>query len=144
MSSTYIPAELRRRIVTRAQNRCEYCRIPEDATINGCEIDHIVAEKHHGETTAQNLALSCFFCNRNKGSDLGSHKPQTREFVRFYNPRTDKWDDHFLFDPADEITIVPQTDIGEVTVRIFGFNDPNRLQERQIQHDLETQAQNDR
>ena len=121
----------------RAEGRCEYCRIPEDATINGCEVDHIIAEKHDGPTTEQNLAYACFFCNRNKGSDLGSHKPQTQEFVRFYNPRTDDWNEHFAVDAADSVTIVSLTDIGEATTQILGFNDPNRLQERQIQHDLE-------
>ena len=137
MSSTYVSADLRRRVMARAQGRCEYCRIPEDATINGCEIDHIIAEKHQGETTAENLALACFFCNRNKGSDLGSHKPQTEEFVRFYNPRTDEWDAHFGVED-DGITFTALTDIGEVTARILGFNDANRLQERQIQYDLES------
>ena len=137
MSTTYIPAELRRRVILRAAGRCEYCRIPEDATINGCEVDHIIAEKHGGPTTEANLAYACFFCNRNKGSDLGSYKPGTQDFVRFYNPRTDEWDVHFLLDATDHITLISLTDIGEVTTRIFGFNDPNRLQERQLQHDLE-------
>ena len=108
MSVTYIPAALRRQVIARARGRCEYCRIPEDATINGCEVDHVIAEKHNGATIAENLSHACFFCNRNKGSDLGSHKPGTQEFVRFYNPRTDDWDTHFRV--ADGITIIPLTD----------------------------------
>ncbi len=137
MSTTYIAADLRRRVVARAKAHCEYCRIPEDATVNGCEVDHIIAEKHDGPTTEDNLAYACFFCNRNKGSDLGSHRPNTHEFVRFYNPRIDRWEDHFGFDVNDPITVVALTEIGEATTRIFGFNDPNRLQERQLQHTLE-------
>jgi hypothetical protein len=48
-------------------------------------------------------------------------------FIRFFNPRTDRWLDHFRLEGA---TIHPLTPIGEVTVRIFGFNDSARLHER--------------
>ncbi len=137
MSTTYIPLGLRRRIITRAGGKCEYCRIAETSTINGCEVDHIVAEKHNGPTTEENLAYACFFCNRNKGSDLGTYKPGTQDFVRFFSPRTDVWADHFYFDANDQITILSRTDIGEATLRIFGFNDANRLQERQLERALE-------
>ena len=74
MSTTYIPAELRRNVITRSGGICEYCLIPADATINGCEVDHIVAEKHGGATTEENLAYACFFCNRNKGSDQAARE----------------------------------------------------------------------
>jgi hypothetical protein len=84
-----------------------------------------------------NLSYACFFCNRNKGSDLGLHRPGIQDFIRFFNPRTDDWAAHFRFDPADSVTIVPLTDTGEVTARILGFNDPNRRQERQLQRDWE-------
>ncbi|GAB4458321.1 MAG: HNH endonuclease signature motif containing protein [Armatimonadaceae bacterium] len=137
MSTTYIPAELRRLVKYRAKDCCEYCRIPEDATVNGCEVDHIIAEKHNEQTSEENLAYACFFCNRNKGSDLGSYKPNTQDFVRFFNPRIDSWAEHFVIDPTDHATILSLTEIGEVTARIFGFNDPNRIQERQLQYKLE-------
>ena len=82
---------------------------------------------------AINLALACFFCNRNKGSDLGSVRDSDDPtLVRFYNPRTDLWDEHFEFD--SEWYILPKTDIGRVTVRIFGFNAEYRILERQAQH----------
>jgi hypothetical protein len=142
MSVTYIPVALRRQVIARAREQCEYCLIREDATINGCEVDHIIAEKHNGATTEDNLAYACFFCNRNKGSDLGSHRLSTQEFVRFFNPRTDDWDAHFRVDTTDAVTILFLTDIGEATVRIFGFNDQNRLQERQLQRALEQALSN--
>jgi hypothetical protein len=137
MSTTYIPADLRRRVMLRSEGCCEYCRIPEDATANGCEVDHIIAEKHNGATTEDNLAYACFFCNRNKGSDIGSYKPGTNIFVRFFNPRSDAWNAHFQLDPSDEITVLPLTDIGEVTIRLLGFNDVHRLQERQLYRELQ-------
>lgn len=130
MSVTHIPAEMRRAVRLRAQNRCEYCSIHEDDTEYGCEVDHILSEKHLGRTELENLALACFFCNRNKGSDLGSiRSADDPVFVRFFNPRTDVWSDHFEFDTHRHI--LPKTDIGQVTARIFGFNAENCLLERQ-------------
>lgn len=132
MSATYITAQLRRIIVQRASSLCEYCLIHVDDTYWGCQIDHIISEKHGGVTDAENLAHACSFCNRNKGSDVGS-RTQKGQFVRFFNPRSDSWSDHFRL---DGITIVPLTDIGEVTTRILGFNQIDRLLERQELQEL--------
>ena len=132
MSVTYISVVLRREVRVRARNCCEYCGIHEDETQFGCEVDHVVSEKHGGLTVSDNLALACFFCNRNKGSDLGSVRDSDDPtLVRFYNPRTDLWDEHFEFD--GEWYILAKTDIGRVTVRIFGFNVENRVIERRAQ-----------
>ena len=68
MSTSYVSAELRRLVVARADSLCEYCLIHEEDTFFGCEVDHIVSEKHGGQTDAQNLALACLFCKRNKGA----------------------------------------------------------------------------
>ncbi|WP_395144698.1 HNH endonuclease [Armatimonas sp.] len=130
MSTTYIPLPLRREVRERARNRCEYCGIHENDTQFGCEVDHILSEKHGGLTITENLALACFFCNRNKGSDIGSVRDSDDPtLIRFFNPRTDLWETHFEED--SQIHIVGKTDIGRVTVRIFGFNAENRILERQ-------------
>ena len=63
----YISAELRRFIPERAGGLCEYCLIHEDDTFFGCQVDHIVSEKHGGLTVEENLAYACAFCNRHKG-----------------------------------------------------------------------------
>ena len=130
MSVTYIPQPMRRAVRERAGNRCEYCRIREADTEFGCEVDHIISEKHMGRTELNNLALSCFFCNRNKGSDIGSiRSAEATEIIRFFNPRIDVWSEHFVFDALRQI--VPITDIGRVTARILAFNAENRILERQ-------------
>ena len=129
MSVTYIPASVRREVRERAGNRCEYCGIHEDDTQFGCEVDHILSEKHGGETTLGNLALACFYCNRNKGSDIASvRSADDATLVRFFSPRADRWDDHF--ERADTGEIFPRTEIGRVTARIFGFNHEHRILER--------------
>ncbi|VAW42835.1 hypothetical protein MNBD_CHLOROFLEXI01-4554 [hydrothermal vent metagenome] len=128
MSSTYIEVDLRNLVISRANRLCEYCLIHEDDTYWGCQIDHIISEKHDGATHADNLANACTFCNRHKGSDVGSVILPTNEFVRFFNPRTDSWLDHF---ELESIEIKPLTNIGKVTARILGFNSFERLLERQ-------------
>lgn len=56
----------------RADHLCEYCLIHEDNTFFGCQVDHIISEKHGGATALDNLAYACAVCNRAKGSDVGS------------------------------------------------------------------------
>lgn len=126
--SSYISAALRRLVATRADSLCEYCLIHEDDAFFGCEVDHIISEKHSGQTEADNLAYACAFCNRSKGSDIGSIVPRTGAFVRFFNPRTDHWAEHFVL---DGVTIVALSDIGGGTARILDFNNSERLFERQ-------------
>lgn len=129
MSGTYISAELRRLVITRAEGLCEYCLIHDDDTFFGCEVDHVISEKHSGATQEDNLALACLFCNRNKGSDIASRVPGTTRLSRFFHPRSDAWNAHFRLG-SDGVTIVPLTEIGEATARIFGMNAGERLLER--------------
>jgi hypothetical protein len=129
MERPYISQDLRRLIVNRAEYLCEYCLIHEKDSAFGCAVDHIISLKHGGATDAANLAYACVFCNRFKGSDIGSIVLQTKEFTRFYNPRSDRWAEHFQ---RQYTTLQPLTNIGEVTARILGFNDGDRLLERQL------------
>jgi hypothetical protein len=129
MSLTYISAELRRLVVVRAERLCEYCLIHEDDTFFGCEIDHIVSEKHGGLTVAENLAYACLACNRHKGTDLGSVWEPSDSLIRFFNPRLDVWSDHFALDGA---VIRPITPVGSVTDRIFRMNEVERVLEREV------------
>lgn len=128
MPPTYVPAELRQHVTERAGNRCEYCLYPQDMAFLSFEIEHIVAEKHGGTTTLDNLALACPYCNRHKGSDLGSLDPNTGRLTPFFNPRTQVWDDHFYLDGA---LIVPLTPEARVTISILQLNHPDRVQERE-------------
>jgi hypothetical protein len=111
--------------VARARRRCEYCLVFEGDTYVGFQIDHIISEKHGGATTEDNLALACLFCNLNKGSDIGSL--DSGQFTPLFNPRVDRWDEHFRFTGPriDGITAV-----GRVTAALLRFNDKHRLEER--------------
>ena len=73
------------------------------------------------------MALACQPCNRNKGSDLGSIAKESGKLIRFFNPRTDLWSEHFRLNKE---VVEPLTEIGEVTIKIPGFNEPERTKER--------------
>jgi hypothetical protein len=92
---TYISAELRQQVIVRAGNCCEYCLLSQDDNTFSFQIDHVIAEKHEGETVLENLSLSCPNCNRFKGSDIGSIDSETGQLTPLYNPRTQAWDDHY-------------------------------------------------
>ena len=81
---------LRQQVMQRALERCEYCHLPENAGFASHEIDHIIAQKHGGQTVLSNLALSCILCNKHKGSDLASIDPTTNQLVRLFHPRNDQ------------------------------------------------------
>lgn len=91
-------AELRPQIEERAHQCCEYCLVPQDLAASRHQVDHVIAEKHGGQTTLDNLALSCTVCNRRKGSDIGSLDPDSGTLIPLFNPRTQPWSDHFQLD----------------------------------------------
>jgi hypothetical protein len=129
MSKTYISATIRRFVYDRAKGSCEYCLVPEIAVLVSHEVDHVIAEKHGGQTDGNNLAYACTICNKHKGSDLASIDPITGEILRLYQPRQDCWGDHFQFEAGE---IIPLTSIGRVTVRLLRMNRQERVEERRL------------
>jgi hypothetical protein len=129
MSTLHIPAALRRLVRERARECCEYCLVPEQFSFHTHPVDHIIAQKHGGDTTAENLALSCISCNQAKGSDLSSIDPTDGKLVALFHPRADLWSEHF---ELRDTFIIPRTAIGRVTVKLLQFNAPDRLTEREL------------
>lgn len=124
---THVPAALRRDVIERAGNRCEYCRLPAEVAFYPHEVDHVIAEKHGGTTDIDNLAFACWRCNRYKGSDLTSFDPETRRLIPLFNPRTQVWAEHFTFDSERVIGRTPE---GRTTVSLLQLNRDERLTER--------------
>ncbi len=96
--SRYISDTLRDFVANRAAFRCEYCRIHAQNSFFAFHIDHIVSLKHGGETSSDNLAYTCQICNLSKGSDIATFLEKPSIPIRFFNPRTDNWNDHFFID----------------------------------------------
>ena len=113
----------------RSQFRCEYCLMPEAFLASIFHVDHIRSRKHGGKTILSNLAYACPHCNQNKGSDIATFDDETDEtIVRFFNPRKDTWHEHFEINIGE---ILPKTAIGNATIKILDFNQPERIILRQ-------------
>ena len=86
----------RREVVARAQGRCEYCLVHQDDAYVAYQIDHVMAEKHGGTTTLENLAFACMPCNLREGSDISLVDPETGQIVPLFNPRDTGMGDSFF------------------------------------------------
>lgn len=89
--------ELARRVRERAGGCCEYCGIPQIALPLPFQIDHIIAERHAGQTVFENLALACPHCNRYKGPNIAGRDPESGAVVRLFHPRNDLFGDSSFF-----------------------------------------------
>src|SRR5258708_35822763 len=134
---TYVPVELHRLVTTRAGNCCEYCRLSQEDSSFTFHIEHVIAEKHGGATAESNLCLSCPECNTFKGSDIASfdHFSGTAVLTLLFNPRTQRWDNHFRLTRNIIESLTPE---GRVTVSILRLNRPEALAERDIFMNLGT------
>jgi hypothetical protein len=122
-------ASLRSQIKERAGGQCEYCRLPQACTILPHEVDHIRSRKHHGPTTLQNTAWSCARCNGAKGSNASGFDTITDKLVRLFNPRADRWDDHFVWDGP---TLVGKTQVARATIDVLRINQADRVEHRRL------------
>jgi hypothetical protein len=127
VGSDITPA-LRSEVARRARHRCEYCLIHENDTAFRPQVDHILSRKHGGDSVIANLAYACVLCNRRKGSDMAS-LDDSGNIERLYNPREDRWSDHFQIDGS---SIQARSEIGAATVKLLQLNAPERLAERGI------------
>ena len=119
---------LERRVWLRAEDCCEYCKMPQAYDDTPFEIDHVIARKHDGSTASSNLSLSCFWCNSFKGSNIAGRDRKTRKLTPLFNPRRDSWSRHFRWEGAH---LVGRSAIGRVTIAVLKINDPLRVELRQ-------------
>jgi hypothetical protein len=84
-------------VSSRARHVCEYCRAPEIVFNLPFEVEHITPQSHGGETTQDNLALSCRSCNLYKSDYVSAVDEQTQQEADLFNPRRHLWQEHFSF-----------------------------------------------
>lgn len=115
-----IGAAVRRQVRSRASNRCEYCQLSQaEAGAAVFHVEHVIPKQHGGPDALGNLALSCFHCNLHKGPNLAGIYPDTGRPALLFNPRTQRWQDHF---EARGEWIVGKTPTGRATVRVLAMN----------------------
>src|SRR5437879_3226337 len=121
--------ELRQLVWNRAGDVCEYCHLHQRFDILPFQIDHIIAAKHHGQTAAENLALSCYNDNAHKGPNIAGIDQVTGELTRLFNPRRDDWKDHFAWDGPE---LFGRTPVGRTTIDVLNMNLPERVEHRRL------------
>lgn len=131
--SVYVSETLRKQVIQRAQHLCEYCLFHEEDGLNTFHIEHIIPLKHNGQTTLNNLAYACPFCNNFKGTNIGTYLNDKQLSVPLYHPRQNRWADHFFLAGS---VIEPLTQIGEATIKILILNEENRIFEHTLLQDI--------
>ena len=104
----------------RADHRCEYCRAPEVMFNFPFEVEHIFPLSAGGADHETNLALACRSCNLSKGNHLSGLDETTGAEARIFDPRSDKWAEHFRLE-VDRGIILGVTATGRATVWRLGI-----------------------
>ena len=115
----YIPAALRRLVIQRAENHCEYCGLAQVGQIAAFHIDHVIPVAAGGETSESNLALACVSCSLRKAAREMAVDPETGDEVPFFNPRRDAWLDHFRW---EGLRVAGVTPMGRAVVHALALN----------------------
>jgi HNH endonuclease len=120
VSKSPVPKPLRRRVAAEARYRCGYCLAAEVFGV-AMELDHLVPTSGGGRTIQSNLWLACYHCNKAKSGRVRSRDPVTGKMVRLFNPRRDRWTDHFRWADGG-LRIEGITTIGRATERALELN----------------------
>ena len=76
-------------------------------------VDHVVPRADEGATELSNLALACLACNARKWKFTVSPDSQTGRSVPLFNPRRQRWQDHFRWVEDDPTRIEGRTATGQ-------------------------------
>jgi HNH endonuclease len=117
-----ISDEFKQIIRERAKYLCEYCHSPELLSANRFTIEHLVPRSLGGSDRVDNLALACRRCNERRYNFVTGIDPETQEIVPIFNPRSQKWQEHFVW--TDRGTVIwGVTSIGRATCFRLDLND---------------------
>jgi hypothetical protein len=108
-------------VARRAGYRCEYCGLSQFGQEATFHVDHVVPRAAGGPTTADNLALACVSCSLRKWAKQTATDPETRTDVPLFNPRTQVWAEHFLWEGEKIVSLTPT---GRATVAALAMNRP--------------------
>jgi len=126
----------RETVELRAGRRCEYCRAPQPATGIRYHLEHVFPESLGGTDDVDNLALACPTCNYYKSNHLLGLDAESLASRPLFNPRKDRWDQHFEFDRVS-LRLKGKTAAGSGTVNRLRMNDPLQIEARAVWMELD-------
>jgi len=130
-----INAEKRQIVHERSKAHCEYCKRPDEIMGSPFEIDHIQPISKGGTDDLDNLSYACRDCNLAKSNYENAIDPDTSNRVPLFNPRTQKWSEHFRF--SDNYTVIMDlTPTGRATVLLLKMNNEMVVKARSGWRDL--------
>lgn len=106
----------------RAKFFYEYCHSSEEASAALFFFDHIMPQSLGGSDDSDNLALACQRCNGYRYNFTTGIDPDTGQMLPLFNPRQQKWCDHFIWS-ADGLKIIGITSTGRATCNRLDLND---------------------
>jgi len=119
---------LRSLVRRRADDLCEYCRLPQAASrFARFHVEHVIARQHGGTTKSNNLALACSFCNFHKGPNIAGLDPENGQLVPLFHPRRDNWAEHFVWKGT---MVVGRAAVSRATAQLLATNDWQRVEVR--------------
>jgi hypothetical protein len=135
-----LPPAVRALVLARAAGHCEYCRIRGWPLT----LDHALpkavwmAAARSGQTPPAmdpddpaNLAAACLPCNQAKWKAVVGRDPLTGDTERLFNPRQDRWDNHFTWMDGG-LTLIGTTLTGRATVARLRLNREIYREQRRI------------
>ena len=115
-------------VAARAGHRCEYCGAPEAVFNFPFEVEHIVPPRRGGVDDMENRALACRSCNVFKSDHIDALDSTTGQLVRLYQPRLDRWEDHFSVHESGELEA--RTAVGRATILQLRMNAAAQIEAR--------------
>jgi HNH endonuclease len=117
-----IPDELAQRVRAAARERCGYCLSPQRLVMARLELEHMIPRAKGGTSSESNLWLCCPLCNRFKSDHTSARDPESGVDVPLYNPRNQRWSDHFRWS-GDGTRVIGPTPTGRATVALLHLDD---------------------
>lgn len=114
-------AAQRRAVQARAKGVCEYCHILKSFVPESFNVEHVIPVVLGGKTEIGNLAWSCAGCNYYKHDKIEVIDPQTNREVRLFNPRKQRWKEHFAWNETGKL-LLGLTATGRATIRALRMN----------------------
>ncbi|MDQ7028160.1 MAG: HNH endonuclease signature motif containing protein [Anaerolineae bacterium] len=117
---------VKQRVRKTFNNHCAYCLSAQQYLMQVLEIDHITPIAKGGTNDEDNLCLACRLCNLYKSNHTHSIDSETNQMTPLFNPRTDKWTQHFRWS-QDGFRVIGLTAVGRVTIKVLRLNNETAI-----------------